>query len=352
MDDTNRSPKKDVDTNTTASADILDHRPSRRASYLDLFLRMVDTICLIDTDDFRILDINDAGEKFFQKTPELLAGQIMTQWVIPEQREVFDKFLRVARRRYYPREWESFFAIEDKQVAVRLSACMLRLSDEKEVIQVIVKDITKEVESAQKIKLYIGELEVLNQKLESLSTTDEMTKLNNFRQFKSQLVTEHQRAQRYSGMYSLVFFDVDNFKHYNDRNGHPAGDVLLQKLAELIRAACRDTDIPARYGGEEFVILCPATHWKNAMILADRVRESVATYPFEHAAHQPLGKVSVSIGVSSFPTDGDTASEVLEAADQALYYSKHHGKNCTTSYREMKKDKPEGTEGGSTPAAA
>ncbi len=182
----------------------------------------------------------------------------------------------------------------------------------------------------------LSELEVANDKLSMMTKVDEMTGLFNFRHFKRQLEAEHSRSLRYGGNYSIIFFDIDNFKHYNDRNGHPAGDALLRRLAGLLQSMCRATDLPARYGGEEFAILCPEVDWQGATTLADRIRLAIETHDFDFASFQPLGKVSVSVGVSSFPEDGQTFDDVLKASDEAMYYAKKNGKNRVVSHDFLK----------------
>ena len=157
-----------------------------------------------------------------------------------------------------------------------------------------------------------------------------MTQLSNFRFFKTQLAMQHERSTRFPSPYSIVFFDLDNFKHYNDQNGHPAGDELLRGVAKYLRLPCRVSDLPARYGGEEFVILCAGVNAVQAKVLAERVRMGIESAHFPHAEKQPLGIVSTSVGVASFPDNGATAESILVAADEALYVSKKSGRNRTT----------------------
>jgi diguanylate cyclase (GGDEF)-like protein len=154
--------------------------------------------------------------------------------------------------------------------------------------------------------------------------------LANYRHFREEAQKEHLRCTRYKAPYALVFIDADHFKNYNDQNGHPAGDRLLKELSRILKEEVRETDLPARYGGEEFVILCPGVDAPGAAVLAERVRVRVEKNQFEHGEKQPLGKVTVSIGVAGFPEHGATMDEVLQAADQALYRSKSAGRNrCT-----------------------
>src|SRR5690606_17764697 len=136
----------------------------------------------------------------------------------------------------------------------------------------------------------------------------------NFRAFSKALELEHTRSSRYKSCYSLIFCDIDHFKKYNDQNGHPAGDALLKQFAKVLRACTRVTDVPARYGGEEFVVLCTETDIVQAQIVAERIRATTAGMKFPNAEKQPLGFLSCSIGVSSFPQDGETNADVLKKA--------------------------------------
>lgn len=154
-----------------------------------------------------------------------------------------------------------------------------------------------------------------------------MTQISNYRRFKAELEREHQRVQAEGGAYSIVFCDVDHFQKYNDREGHPAGDALLKQLASLIKSRCRTTDLPARYGGEEFAVLCRGTPAEGARVFAERLRAAIEEHAFDGGAAQPLGRISMSIGVAGYPVHGATPQLVLQRADQALYLSKNSGRN-------------------------
>ncbi len=319
--------------------------PAHLAAYSDLFDRLLDSALLLDFDTLQITDANPACERLFDTTREELLKLTFTDLAEVSQSDFLHKNIRMAKRRYYPHTFECEWVLphsngSPQKALMKISACPLKLSNETEVIQIIAKDITQERELEIKAASYLKKLETLNKKLEDLSTHDEMTKLYNFRHFTFLLKQEHERAKRYGTPYSLIFCDVDHFKHYNDRNGHPAGDEVLRGVAEILKNSCRTVDFPARYGGEEFVILCPQTASENAIHLANRVRETVENHPFAEASHQPLGKLSVSIGIATFPFDGHTAEEILKAADQAVYASKKNGRNritVTEQTNQMKK---------------
>jgi len=117
----------------------------------------------------------------------------------------------------------------------------------------------------------------------------------------------------------VVMADVDLFKRYNDEHGHPAGDVVLKRVAAIMREASRDVDFVARYGGEEFLIMMPETEIEGATEFAERVRKKLA------AERLPAGRITLSLGVSAFPLHGDAPDQLIAEADAALYLAKRAG---------------------------
>ena len=142
-------------------------------------------------------------------------------------------------------------------------------------------------------------------------------------------MTQHhiEKSAQEGTVISVFLFDIDNFKHYNDTNGHDAGDKLLIELSHLISGAREKESIVARYGGEEFIIMFPGTSKRDAFLYAERLREKIAQHPFRHREKQPLGFVSISGGVATFPEDGDSMSKVIQHADMSLYRAKSEGRN-------------------------
>jgi len=126
---------------------------------------------------------------------------------------------------------------------------------------------------------------------------------------------------------SVFLFDIDNFKNYNDTNGHLAGDKLLQELAGLVNEAVRKDDIFGRFGGEEFLLIMPHTNAQQALFAAEKIRVLLASHPFAFAAKQPLRMISISGGVAEYPLHGLDAAGLLHAADEALYEAKRGGRN-------------------------
>ncbi len=311
---------------------------SEKASYADLFERLFDPGFLVDIEEFKILECNEACQRVLGYSATELEQVSLTTIVESDDNEFFLKSMRMTKRRYYPRQFICKFKTkENVKLFVEIMACRLKLSTEEEVMQVIAKDITKQKEAEANAREYLEKLQAANVKLEELSITDGLTKLFNVRRFKEQLEYEHLLSSRMKTPYSIIFCDVDNFKNYNDSHGHPAGDQVLCQVGKIFTQQSRKTDLVARYGGEEFVVLCRRTNLMQALILAERLRKVVSEHPFEHAKEQPLGMLSISLGVSSYPEDGKTWEEVLKKADEAVYYSKNTGRNRISSRIEIGK---------------
>jgi diguanylate cyclase (GGDEF)-like protein len=166
-----------------------------------------------------------------------------------------------------------------------------------------------------------------------MSITDPLTGLHNRRYLEARLNEELSRSKRYNYPLSFMMIDIDDFKVYNDRNGHQAGDRALEITAECLRAALRKVDVASRYGGEEFSILLPQTNLQEAGVIADRIRRKIYSTAFTHGKTQPLGAVSVSIGLSALSPALDSAEAIVRAADRALYHAKRHGKNRAYAYQ-------------------
>ncbi|MDZ7271963.1 MAG: PleD family two-component system response regulator [candidate division KSB1 bacterium] len=170
-------------------------------------------------------------------------------------------------------------------------------------------------------------LEEAEAKLHELAITDGLTGLYNYRYFKEQLVHEVDRAARHKESFSLIMLDIDHFKHYNDTHGHLAGDKVLKDLARLLRENVRKIDVAARYGGEEFALILVQTPHQASGVVARKLQALVQEFPFEHREQQPGGRLTISMGVATYPEDGTTAEELIAAADRRLYRAKAEGRN-------------------------
>ena len=182
----------------------------------------------------------------------------------------------------------------------------------------------------------LGSLALVNAqhmtKLKDLANTDGLTGLLNKRYFMSELAEMIVRAEREARRLSLFIFDIDHFKNYNDTNGHLEGDRVLRQVAALFRKQVRPADRCCRYGGEEFVVAMPDTDADDAMLVAERIRKAIEAFSFDNEAKQPGGKLTISGGVATAPAYGTSVRELTNNADQALYRSKHLGRNRTTRF--------------------
>lgn len=166
-----------------------------------------------------------------------------------------------------------------------------------------------------------------SQKMEKILILDDLTGLLNRRFLFERTVNELADAECHGHPLSLMMFDVDDFKFYNDRNGHLAGDAALRSLAAVVRNTVRHMDYVARYGGEEFTAVFPMTHKQSAAAIGRRLQQQVEQFLFPFKEHQPLGNLTVSLGLATFPEDARDVESLIDAADQALYKAKAAGKN-------------------------
>lgn len=179
---------------------------------------------------------------------------------------------------------------------------------------------------AQIAALALQKFKLIEQARE-LAITDGLTGIYNYRHFQERIRQEIAKAKRMGRDLSIIIFDLDHFKKYNDANGHLVGDEALRKVADILRNHCRESDIPARYGGEEFVIVLPETSKPQAKIVAERIRLTIEQTRFEGEEALPLRKLTLSAGIAAYPEDGEDASLVINAADNALYEAKVSGRN-------------------------
>jgi len=167
--------------------------------------------------------------------------------------------------------------------------------------------------------------------LEELSIRDGLTGLYNHRTFYVLLADEFAREQRFKRPVSLLLLDIDHFKHVNDTYGHLAGDAVLKGLSELLGRQARAMDRVCRYGGEEITIILPETGLEVAADVAERLRAAVETQPFDVNADAPL-RITISVGVASWPAQADSAQTLAAAADAAMYAAKQNGRNRVVRY--------------------
>lgn len=178
---------------------------------------------------------------------------------------------------------------------------------------------------AEQVALALGNLK-LRESLKNQSICDSLTGLFNRRYMEESLEREFSRANRNKTSVAFIMMDLDHFKRFNDTFGHQAGDALLRAFGELLKKSTRGQDIACRYGGEEFALVLTDSNLEGALKRAETLRQQVKQLSVEHAG-QLLGAVSISMGVALFPDHGTTMTEVLRAADQALYTAKREGRD-------------------------
>ena len=173
----------------------------------------------------------------------------------------------------------------------------------------------------------IAHILIDNYNLKMVNAIDKLTKLYTRKYFENALLNELSISAVKGGEFSIIMSDIDRFKAVNDRYGHQVGDKVLTKISELIMSNLRRTDICARYGGEEFIMLLPSTDTVGALNLAEKIRKAIKTANI--GLHQ---NITISMGISSYPTHSTWMKDLIDKADQALYYSKEMGRNKTTVY--------------------
>lgn len=172
-------------------------------------------------------------------------------------------------------------------------------------------------------------LQSANTKLEKLVTIDALTQVANRRKFDDYLEQEWQRALRSQQPLSLIMFDVDAFKRYNDRYGHQVGDACLISIAQTVKSTVeRATDIVARYGGEEFAVVLPNTNLSGAVAIAEQIQQAIKALAIPHETSTVSTIVSISLGVASLiPTTTGSLKQLIASADRALYAAKQQGRD-------------------------
>lgn len=167
-----------------------------------------------------------------------------------------------------------------------------------------------------------------------LSNSDGLTQIGNYRHFQHVLRLEIDRQKRYGRALTLLMIDIDDFKRTNDRFGHLIGDMVLIKIAALLRDEVRGFDSVARYGGDEFTVILPEVNEKAAVAVGRRIMRSISLQEFASPEFKDVGPVSVTIGVASYPKDAGEAQDLVAKADRAMYAGKSAGKNCLCVFGE------------------
>ena len=181
-------------------------------------------------------------------------------------------------------------------------------------------------------------IKAIKDKLERVSTTDDLTGLHNRKYLQERLEQEISRSRRYGTKLSCILFDIDFFKVVNDMYGYEWGDILLKNIANKLSAMVRKEDILTRYGDEEFLLVLPNTSEENAFLFGERFRREVEKMEFIPAGEEEAHRVTISGGISTYPCMPDVeedANTVIRYAEHALYNAKHRGKNKIVQFSQM-----------------
>ena len=300
------------------AAEVLEESEAR---FRDLFENMSDLVQSVAPDG-RIVGANRAWKRVLGYDDAELARIRLLDVVHPDDREhCAAVFERVLAGEDVGRFGTRFLARNGRVIEVD-GTSRRRLEGNRVVFtQTVLRDVSEERAQRRELERARNELELANHDLRRLAATDALTGLNNRGAFEEHLVRELSRAFRYSTELSLVLLDVDQFKLFNDRFGHSAGDDVLRTVARLIRAAARGTDFVARFGGEEFVVLLPHCSARGAFAQAERFRQVIAGWPW------PARPITVSVGVATTNPELLDAAMLVRLADEALYRAKQSGRN-------------------------
>jgi diguanylate cyclase (GGDEF)-like protein len=212
--------------------------------------------------------------------------------------------------------------------------------------KVLISEKATDMQALSDVTADVREKDRRIRELSVLVTQDDLTDLKNRRYLRQFLPAIVQKAEATDCQVTLLLFDIDDFKHYNDAYGHSVGDDVLRQTAKLIRRCCRDQDVVARLGGDEFAVIfwdvpenqphqgsasdrrkSSRDHPRGAVFMAERFRSEMSDTPFDQLGPQGKGSLTISGGLATFPTDATNARQLFEKADQAMLEAKRSGKN-------------------------
>jgi two-component system, cell cycle response regulator len=205
-------------------------------------------------------------------------------------------------------------------------------ADEFLVKPIIREELVVRIKALVKKKCYLDQLMNRLESALSVSMTDSLTELYNQTYLKHFMEIEIRRCERQHESMAFIMIDIDNFKDYNDKYGHPEGDVLLKQFGRLLKSSIRDIDLAARYGGEEFGIVLPYANKETAKITAERLLNNIRNYSKSEGSNRLHESKTASMGIASYPDDSETAAGLIQLADIALYRAKKEGKNQACVY--------------------
>lgn len=270
---------------------------------------------------FSIFFLNNSDRKTFFKfsyNPEKINLSLVLKAL--KEKETFLEFKKKAsQKKPFQQDSLTFFPLAVKEDATAFLLCLK--SDLEELSE-------DEIESLTLFANLAGisfNNALLYQQIKESSITDDLTGLYNHRLLKAQLERELKLAQRYGKFLSVILLDLDNFKDYNDNFGHLEGDEALKKIGNILKKNTRATDYPARYGGDEFAIICPNTSLEEAVFVASKLQEAVSNFRFKGTGQNKHYKITMSVGISNFPSHANNIKDLLLVADNALFKAKMKG---------------------------
>lgn len=263
-------------------------------------------------------NLKKSGKTYHIRTfyPKAISGEIKASVEEIIKKYAFNNFPTVA---IVP------FANESHVMATAIVGSSVSSRDFFEYIKEPVEIFSKQVSS-------LFETAVLHQKIALASITDSLTGLYNKRYFQQRIKEEFSKARRNHFPVSVIISDLDNFKYYVDKFGHPLTDILLAQFAGFVKKLVRDSDIVCRFGGDEFIYLLPFSDSFEAYKVAERIKKEIVAHEF-HLDDESKVYITMSFGIASFPEHGDSWEEIVKKADRALFVSKENGKNRITIYR-------------------
>jgi diguanylate cyclase (GGDEF)-like protein/putative nucleotidyltransferase with HDIG domain len=281
------------------------------------------TIALIDGNELYLSALSSTIGSPWRKGEKIPLKGTATEWVCREKKSFYEADL--AR---YCQFWTGEYHLKQ---GIRAIVYLPLTIKDRDIGSLIVASRRpnaynlRQIRLLEQVALQIAtpiENAQLYARAEQRSRIDELTGLFNRRHFEERLKGEIARHSRYGDVFSIFLLDLDNFKTYNDIYGHPSGDNLMSQIGRTIKSSVRDADQAFRYGGDEFVVILPQTAMENARVVAERLREQIASEMAEKEV-----AVTCSIGLASYPSDGVISGELVTVADTALYYAKRTGGN-------------------------
>lgn len=252
---------------------------------------------------------------------------------ILDENEIFNLFKE--RINTYIQVGDCLFLKKDTDLAQYKNYTVLPLEIQEDTMGYLV---ARDIEEKDKNKFHILAQQFLSgikgaflfKRLQKLTITDTLTQVFNRRYFLERFEEELMRSKRFKLKLTLLMLDIDHFKNYNDRYGHLVGDAILREVAKTLKENIRQIDFMGRYGGEELSIVLVETDKEEARFASERIRQAIVSRPF--LVYDEELKVTLSIGVSTFPEDASLSSEIIDKADEALYRAKEAGRNRVCVY--------------------